>query len=75
MNKHRFILVLALILLGAGVIQQSSNLVFAHPLAEEQVVSPQDEVDNCLACHTDKDALVSSAKAEEHVESENEGEG
>jgi len=38
-------------------------------------VDSQDDADQCLACHTDKDELVSTAKSEVAVESENEGEG
>jgi len=39
------------------------------------LAKPGDEVDQCLSCHTDKDALISTAKPEDAAESENEGEG
>ena len=73
MKKHRFFgfLMLAVVLLGVMIFQVSPKPVFAEGSENEL---PQ-EVDNCLACHTDKDSLVSTAKAEEALESENEGEG
>jgi len=52
-------------------LQISPKPVFADASEEAQ---PQ-EIESCLACHTDKDALVSTAKVEEAVASENEGEG
>ncbi len=39
------------------------------------VTSEPVETNYCLECHTDKDRLISTAKAEEKVVSENEGEG
>lgn len=41
----------------------------------DTVVSESVEVDHCLECHTDKDQLIATAKAEEEVIAENEGEG
>lgn len=35
----------------------------------------EDEVDQCLACHTDQEALVNTAKHQEDVEEESTGEG
>lgn len=37
--------------------------------------SELEEVDYCLDCHTDKQRLIDTAKVEEVVVSENEGEG
>jgi hypothetical protein len=73
MRKHRFLgfLIIAVVLLGLTVLQISPKPVFADASEEAQ---PQ-EIESCLACHTDKDALVSTAKVEEAVASENEGEG
>jgi len=73
MRKHQNLgfLLLAFVLLGLVVFQLSPQPVFAGASEDDQ---PQD-VDSCLACHTDKDSLVSTAKAEEALESENEGEG
>lgn len=77
MAQHRFLyfLVLAIILGGIVVYQLSPSPALADTLQADQPDQQQEEVDNCLACHTDKDALVSTAKAEDAVESENEGEG
>jgi hypothetical protein len=36
---------------------------------------PTVEVDFCIECHTDKEMLIDTAKPEEEVISENEGEG
>ena len=38
-------------------------------------VEPTPEVDYCIECHTDMQALIDTAKPEEEVVSENEGEG
>ncbi len=77
MDKHRFLcfLVLAIILGGIFAYQFSPTPVLADSLPADQPDQRQEEIDNCLTCHIDKDALVSTAKAEEAVESENEGEG
>ena len=40
--------------------------------ADEAVVA---EVDQCLACHTDKQELIDTASPVEHAESESSGEG
>ena len=45
------------------------------PVEEVATVSEPVEVNNCLECHTDKDSLIDTAKPEEVVVSENEGEG
>ncbi len=45
------------------------------PTPELATVSEPVEVNNCLECHTDKDRLIDTAKPEEVVVSENEGEG
>lgn len=73
MRKHRFLgfLILAAVLLGLTILQISPKPVFAEASEND----PPQEVESCLACHTDKDSLVSTAKIEEAVASENEGEG
>lgn len=54
-----------------------------EPVEEESAPAPEPdtavselvEVDHCLECHTDKDQLIATAKEEEVVIAENEGEG
>ena len=41
----------------------------------EEVEPTEEAVDYCLSCHTDKDELIDTAKPEEEVISESEGEG
>lgn len=73
MRKHQwlFFLILAVALLGVAAFNMPNPDIVEAPGSDPT----QDEVDQCLVCHTDKDALVSSAKVEEAVASENEGEG
>ena len=42
---------------------------------QEDDVAAEPAVDSCIECHTDKDALIATAKPEVEVETENEGEG
>jgi hypothetical protein len=65
-------LIVAILLFG---ISAAPALALSGNFEASPAVELEDELDQCLACHTDKDALVSSAKPEEAVESENEGEG
>lgn len=41
----------------------------------EETAVPPEPIDECLACHIDKDMLIATAAPEEEVVSENEGEG
>ena len=41
---------------------------------EETAVTPE-PIDECLACHIDKEMLIATADPEEEVVNENEGEG
>ena len=41
----------------------------------EPVEEPEPETESCVECHTDKDALIATAKPEVEVAAENEGEG
>jgi hypothetical protein len=45
------------------------------PASTNEMVSEDVVVSECLVCHIDKQMLIDTAKPEEEVESENEGEG
>ena len=45
------------------------------PLPPPTTTSEPEMVNHCLDCHTDKELLISTAKPEEEVISENEGAG
>jgi hypothetical protein len=47
----------------------------AAAVGPEQPMAGDEDVDECLRCHTDKEMLIDTAKPEEVVISENEGEG
>ena len=50
--------------------------VVVEPSAVPETPTSEPEVANyCVDCHTDKDRLISTAKVEEEVVSENEGAG
>ena len=74
MNVDRKIIyiIIILTLLGVAAVPAPHHKDTVRAVSS---VGLDDEVDQCLACHTDKDSLVSTAKAEEQVEIENEGEG
>ena len=40
-----------------------------------EAVAPEPQVDNCVECHVDQQALIDTADPVEEVVSENEGEG
>ena len=60
---------------------ESPDLHTDSPETQEEYTSPPelaetgDQTDYCLECHQDKESLISTAKQEEEVESENEGAG
>ena len=78
-----FTLILSIAIIGCSSKPEQENLapepteeiapeptpVPPTPTSEPEVVS------QCIECHTDKDRLISTAKAEEEVISENEGAG
>ncbi|MBC8506027.1 MAG: hypothetical protein ISR58_16430 [Anaerolineales bacterium] len=74
MRKHQFIMYLIVVLVLLGI-SASTTPIQENTIESPTVAESENEVDQCLACHTDKDSLVSTAKVEEAVESENEGEG
>ena len=45
------------------------------PTLPATVYTPQSSVDYCVSCHTDKNALIQTAKPEEKAPSESEGVG
>ena len=45
------------------------------PVKVEAILKVQPEADECLACHSDKDRLIETAKPEEVVEKESTGAG
>ncbi len=45
------------------------------PTLPAVLFTPQSSVDYCVSCHTDKDALIQTAKPEEKAPSESEGVG
>lgn len=49
----------------------------ASPTApsDGEIVAKEEVVDPCLECHSDRQALIDTAKPEEEVTNENEGEG
>jgi len=54
-----------------GEADQSAEQAPEETVAEEPMVA----VDYCIECHTDQQALIDTAKPQEEVHSENEGEG
>ncbi len=81
MNKLRpfYFFLAILVIIGVAAF---ANMGIANALPLEDAIpveEPSDKaaegVDECVVCHSDKERLVSSAKAEEVSESENEGEG
>ena len=86
-KKFRFLFTLILTLLFMGLSGCAGGTPVPatpteEPVEEESAPAPElatasepVEVNYCLDCHTDKDELISTAKTEEVVVSENEGEG
>ncbi len=74
MRRHRFLLCLILALILSGI-SAAPAPPLDEPVESPAAVESGEEIDQCLACHSDKDTLINTAKAEEAVESENEGEG
>ena len=63
---------------GATPVPEASTEGSTEEIApDSELVSIMDtaEIDHCLDCHTDKERLISTAKPEEVVIVENEGEG
>jgi len=79
MKKRLFVLFLVAFFWLTGCQSQSVQAQTApEPIAAMPVVAAQptkEVVDYCASCHTDKDALISTAKPEEIVEKESTGAG
>lgn len=62
----------------ALALEPTAVLPTLTPAAAEETITPTAtaaEIDECLACHIDKDLLIKTAEPEEEVINENEGEG
>ena len=60
----------------AMALEPTAVLPTLTPAATEETVTPTvEEIDECLACHIDKDLLIKTADPEEEVINENKGEG
>ncbi len=85
MTKKIYLTVLffmAMILTGCNTATENAPIDEAPPMPTQvekvQLVLPTDVpevVDECTACHTDKDRLIDTAKPEEEVIKESEGAG
>ncbi len=79
-HKIIFVLGIALVILAAcGTAATQTPAPTEAPVAATATSAPTATiapvVDECLACHTDKDQLVAMAKPEEHSEGESKGVG
>jgi len=69
------VIVFVLSACAAKVPPSSSYQIEAMAVNVETVLKVQPEADECLACHSDKDRLIETAKPEEVVEKESSGAG
>lgn len=72
-------LVVSLLLLSAcapaATPAPTATVAAEEPIETEAVVEVQQEADECLACHTDKQRLIDTASQVEEAESESTGVG
>jgi hypothetical protein len=63
-------------ILGEPVVAMAMEEVVVDEVVVETAVTPTEEpIDECLACHIDKEMLIATSDPIEEVISENEGEG
>jgi len=74
MRMYRIIYCLTVALTLFGV-SAAPTPILVEDIETPDLVAAEEEADECLACHTDKDTLIRTAKVEEAVDHENEGEG
>ena len=85
-RKHIFFtLLLSMVIIWCSSSAPEPEEILSQEPTEEVVQEPTlppptptsepEMVNHCLDCHTDKDRLISTAKPEEEVVSENEGAG
>jgi hypothetical protein len=71
-------LIIALFLISACApvkVSSPTATTEKQPVASEQVVEVQSETDECLACHTDKQRLIDTARPVVEAEAESKGVG
>ncbi|NWG06692.1 MAG: hypothetical protein HXY35_08420 [Chloroflexi bacterium] len=72
------LIVTAFLLFACGTRQTTaipSPIETEMPVETEAVAEVQPEADECVACHTDQQRLIDTAKPEEAAESESKGVG
>jgi hypothetical protein len=70
----------AVVELAMVEVQETEEAAFVNEMEDaeavpEETAVAEEPIDECLACHIDKEMLITTADPEEEVISENEGEG
>lgn len=71
----RTLIVATFVLSACAQATTPSPMEAETPVETETIVEVQPEADECLACHTDKQRLIDTAKPVEVAESESKGVG